>query len=312
WLALLRLRLRLLPRLALSVPALRIGLVLLALLLALRLLRLSLLALLAVLTLLVLPLRHLLRRLHQRAVERGILHAGLQLHCAVVGGDGLVVATGLGQRVAEVELAIGAADGREAFDRALVVLAAVSRDAVLHACVFGLVGAPPRAARLLRCRLRGGRRGRQQHRAGQHQRERAAATEQRQAQQHGQWQQPVTVVAPAHRLPPARGDTFVLPRVEHAQRAQVGVAGHQRLEPPAAAGGQSPQRRGIQPRAAKASAGLEHAAALAAQAQRGNPVTGGTRLRRGGDALGIRAIGQQQDRAVPESGAPQQRLRPRD
>src|SRR5690606_16489528 len=110
-----------------------------------------------VLALLVLPLRRLLRRLHQRAVERGILHAGLQFQRAVVGGDGLVVATGLGQRVAEVELAIGAADGREAFDRALVVLAAVSRDAVLHACVFGLVGALPQAARLLRCRLRGGR-----------------------------------------------------------------------------------------------------------------------------------------------------------
>ena len=57
---------------------------------------------------------------------------------------------------------------------------------------------------------------------------------------------------------------------------------------------------------------VEHAAAFAAEPERGHPVTGRMRLRRRIRIGGLRAVGEQQDVAMPEAGIAQQALRPGD
>src|SRR5690606_17280912 len=91
-------------------PLRQVLVLLLVLLPVLLLLLLVLLLLLLVLLLLLLPLARRVRRI---PVVDGVTHARLQLQRAVVGGDRVIEASRLRQRVAEVVLAVGIGQRRE-------------------------------------------------------------------------------------------------------------------------------------------------------------------------------------------------------
>ena len=210
-------------------------------------------------------------------------------------------------------------------DRLRVVFLAIGVHALLQARVIALVAALPhptrvvclrRLGRACPCRacLRLCRHGRQ--RQHDHQREQCChagtATEQRQGQQQHQWQQPETAITPAGDFFATRcGTTFGL-RIEHAERAQVGIIDGQGLVATTAAAGQPLQACGIQPGLAQAGAGIERAALRRAQAQSRYPITGQMHLRSGVYRSRIGMVGNQQDVALGEPGLLQQVARPCD
>ena len=254
----------------------------------------------------------LARRIYRLAVFDRINEFRVQLQGLVVGRDGLVIAAGLGQRVALVVAGLDTGHLRVSLGCGGVISGAIGAITFAQDAMLLLVGAQPPAA-LLR---RGLRKPRTRHHQTEthhshHRGHTRLAPKCPQAEQHQDRQQPVAFVLPGQAmLATHRSGIVRRRRIKHTQCTQVGIIGGQDDSHAATGRRQLPQRTRIQPHAMQLAIAAARLAALGGtQAYRRHPVTGSCGLARGGDCLAIHAATQQDDVAPARAALLHQALR---